>query len=247
MQVQISYIHHNCFILKIGRTALLFDYPGDGFLDETRRAAVFAGIQNTDLFVFASHFHPDHFNPRLAELQPYPRRIFYILSSDILKKNRQLANLPECYAASPDQVYRIGDLEARAFLSNDEGVAYLIKYRDTNIYFGGDLANWNWDGLSPAERRLCVDYFAEVLEKLRQWPIAIAFSNADPRLPNWSGAAQFAETVKPKLFVPMHAFGETEKIGQFVKKNPNLPCRIFEYRNTGDSITLELRREGTRR
>jgi L-ascorbate metabolism protein UlaG (beta-lactamase superfamily) len=130
------------------------------------------------------------------------------------------------------------------FLSNDQGVAFLINYANLNIYFGGDLANWQWDGLTKPETRLLVDYFSEVLTKLKQWPIQIAFSNTDPRLNNWSGAAQFIETIKPKLFVPMHTFGETGAINKFLSEHPlqNISSEsvFFQYQETGDSILLEL-------
>ena len=131
-------------------------------------------------------------------------------------------------------------MEIHSFLSNDEGVAFLITVEGLKIYFGGDLANWDWDELTTEEHRFLVDYFAEVLTKLKQWPIDIAFSNTDPRLPNWSGADQFIKTIKPKLFVPMHTFGNTESIAAFLNQNPQPVKTFFHYQKTGDCLALEL-------
>ncbi len=239
-QIEITYIFHNCFILKWERQTFLFDYPADQYLTEPMRKTVISTVKDTDLSIFSSHNHPDHFNRNITSLNTYCRKVTYILSKDILKKNRQLLELPCCITAGPDQVLQTDCLEITTFRSNDQGVAFLIKLAGLFIYFGGDLANWHWDELTKAEEKLLVNYFREVLTKLQSWPISIAFSNTDPRLKNWAGAAQFIETIKPKLFVPMHTFGETNKLSQFIVENPNLPSRIFIYRDTGDKISLEV-------
>ena len=119
-------------------------------------------------------------------------------------------------------------------------MAFLITIDNLNIYFGGDLANWEWDGLTQQETKFLVDYFSQVLDKLKQWPIQIAFSNTDSRLKNWSGAAQFIKTIKPNLFVPMHTFGETGTITRFIAENPHLDSPVFQYQKTGDTTVLKL-------
>jgi L-ascorbate metabolism protein UlaG (beta-lactamase superfamily) len=239
MQAEITYIFHNCFVIKLKEKAFLFDYPADEYLNEAMHNTIVSRITDTDLYIFSSHKHPDHFNPNVARLSPHSKNITYLLSSDIVKKNRQFKEMAECYPISPDQDERVNGLGIRTFLSNDQGVAFLISFEDLNIYFGGDLANWNWDNLSTQERRLLVDYFGEVLTKLQKWPIHIAFSNTDQRLKNWAGAAQFIETIKPRLFVPMHTFGETQSIAKFITEHPNLPAPIFKYQKTGDSMFLD--------
>lgn len=240
MQIQITYIHHNCFTLKLPDKTFLFDYPADQYLDEARRAAVIAQIQNTDLHLFSTHNHADHWNRKSLNLSSHTKSLTCILSHDIVKKNRQLKQNPSCHPVEADQSYSIGDFTVDTFKSNDEGVAFLIHIGPLNIYFGGDLANWNWEGLNKQEIRLLVDYFGEVLDKLKQWPIHIAFSNTDKRLANWAGAAQFMETVKPKLFVPMHTFGETGSIGKFLDIHP-VPeeVKFFHYQQTGDGTLWE--------
>lgn len=241
MQIEITYIFHNCFILKLPDMTFLFDYPAAQYLDETRRIAIISQIQNTDLYLFSSHNHADHFNRNSMVLSPYTKSLTCILSKDIVKKNRQFKENPLCHIAEADQSYTINDFTVDTFRSNDEGVAFLIHLGPLHIYFGGDLANWHWEDLNKQEIRLLVDYFGEVLEKIKQQPIQIAFSNTDQRLANWAGAAQFMEIVKPRLFVPMHTFGETQSIAKFLNENPGHPgTEVFQYHKTGDSITIEI-------
>lgn len=241
MQIQITYIFHNCFTLKLPDKTFLFDYPADQYLDEIRRTAIISQIQNTDLYLFSSHNHADHFNRNFMDLSSYTKSLTGILSRDIVAKNRQFKTISSCHAVEADQSYPMGDFTVDTFLSNDEGVAFLIHHGPINIYFGGDLANWHWEDLNKQELRLLVTYFGEVLEKIKKWPIQIAFSNTDQRLANWAGAAQFMEAVKPKLFVPMHTFGEAQSLVKFMNENPIDPgTEFFQYYQTGDTMNIEM-------
>jgi L-ascorbate metabolism protein UlaG (beta-lactamase superfamily) len=240
MKIEITYIFHNCFVVKLNEKAFLFDYPADEYLNDNMRNTLITKIKDSDLYVFSSHNHKDHFNRNISNLSTYTQNVTYILSKDIIKKNRQYKDLPSCIIAAPDQTYSVNNMAIHTFLSNDVGVAFLITIGRLNIYFGADLANWAWDDLTKQEHRFLVDYFAEVLTKLQQWPIQIAFSNTDSRLKNWSGAAQFIKTIKPNLFVPMHTFGETQTIAKFMAQNPHLDNQIFQYQKTGDNLVMEL-------
>ena len=249
MKIEITYVFHNCFILQIPRAegiqSFLFDYPSDKFLTNPMKTAVISKIRDTDLYVFSSHNHQDHFNRNVRDLDGCVKRITYILSKDIVKKNRQFKEMKNSHSIEPDGKYQINDLEIQSFLSNDEGVAFLIKVADANgtdlsVYFGGDLANWDWEDLSKKERLFLVDYFGEVLAKLNSQTIQIAFSNTDARLPNWAGAAQFIETIRPRLFVPMHAFGDTTTIARFLNEHCYPGTEVFKYNQTGDILVFEV-------
>jgi hypothetical protein len=173
-------------------------------------------------------------------LGTYTKSLSCVLSKDIVKKNRQYKESPSCYSVGTDQSYSINGFTVDTFRSNDEGVAFLLHLGDLNLYFGGDLASWDWDDNTKEERRFLVEYFEEVLQRLKKWPIQVAFSNTDPRLPNWTGAAQFIEVVNPGLFVPMHTSGETQVITRFLTENPHLGAKVFQYRETGDIKSVEV-------
>ncbi len=232
MKTEIIYIHHNCFILRYGETAFLFDMPAASFLRRKEAETIAASVSGRKLFVFASHAHPDHYSSDIFKLSDVCHDANYIISDDIAapaaKKN--------LLTAGAGKTYKLGELSIRTFKSNDAGLAYLIKTPEMSIYFGGDLAKWSWDEFDETTRNYMEKVFADTIATLKKEKINIAFSNADARLSNYSGAAEFIETVRPKLFVPMHSFGETASIKEFIKTVKASETRIFEYSSPGDSI-----------
>jgi len=57
-------------------------------------------------------------------------------------------------------------------------------------------------------------------------------------LPNWGGAARFLEHVRPRLFVPMHAFGDTASIAGFARTLHVPDTKMFVYEKTGDQAVF---------
>lgn len=236
MKAIITYIHHNCFILKEPSRTLLFDYPDDRFLTPGMREAVTNELRGSKAFIFASHSHQDHFNPQLLNLAKIASQATFILSKDIIKRHPQFGKVENCLIVKPSEAYELEKMGIRTFPSNDLGVAYLIQSNELTVYFGGDLAKWSWDDFTPKERRWMEEHFQKTIETLAKQPIDIAFENTDPRLPNWSGAAEFLHTVKPKLFIPMHTFGDLDSLGRFMKDLGPTESKIFQYRETGEQI-----------
>ena len=239
MQFEIIYLFHNCFLLKTGDRVFLFDYPADKFLDHKIQDQVLETIKDTELFVVNSHVHQDHFNHNIGLLSNHATTTSFILSSDIVKRYSRLKKLPGVFIVQPDQEYQIADLQLTTFKSTDQGVAFLIRLNNVNIFFGGDLANWNWDELNPRAKSEMEETYAKFLAKLSQWPIQIAFVNTDQRLPNWAGAAEFLTRINPDYFIPMHTFGETATLSQFISQIKE-PHQIFQYHDTGDVLQLNI-------
>lgn len=239
MKAEITYIFHNCFLLKLPDRTFLFDYPHDKYLTKDQRELVISKIRSENLFVFSSHKHQDHYNPKVAGFKDYAAAINLIFSREIGGPYWKYSGLDCCFL-NPDQEYEIQDLQITTFKSTDLGVAFLIRLKDYYIYHGGDLANWNWDELKPREKRDVEVYYQGVLETLAQHRISIAFSNADQRLPNWAGALEFIEMVKPALFIPMHTFGETKILERFKSEITGSKGEVFLYRETGDSIKVDI-------
>jgi hypothetical protein len=132
----------------------------------------------------------------------------FIISDDVAARGQR----SKIITVSPDSNYAIAGYGVETFKSNDQGVAFLIRAKDRLIYFGGDLAKWSWDEFDAATRNHMETVFYKMIEKLKKQKIDIAFSNADERLANWAGGAEFAKTVAPGVFVPMHSFGNTASI-----------------------------------
>ena len=240
MQTEITYIFHNCFILKIEGLTFLFDYPADKYLTAEMRQLVKKEIKDTRLFVLASHGHQDHFHPQLSELANLNPATTLILSDDIAVSQPRLKMPPNTLLVGADQSYQCNGFELETFKSNDLGVAFLIKLNGRRIYFGGDLANWNWEEFSISERQAMTEHFQQSLDKLAQHPLDLAFSNTDQRLPNWAGAGEFIQALKPRLFVPMHTFGDTGSLQRFQNELGETPTKVFYYQKPGDNLKIKL-------
>ncbi len=239
MKVSVTYINHNCFLLKETSRIFLFDYPDGRFLTAKMREIVTSELRDARAFIFASHGHQDHFNPEIASLAKAASQATLVLSDDIIDSHPQFRNLENCLIVKPQGLYETEGIKIKTFPSNDLGVAYLIQIGNLNVYFGGDLAKWSWDDFTPEERRWMEDQFQKTIKTLAESKIDIAFENTDQRLANWAGAAEFIDTVKPALFVPMHTFGKTGSLKRFVENLGKSESKIFLYRKVGEQINFE--------
>ena len=75
--MKITYIHHSSFMAELEHTALLFDYF-EGDIPEIP--------EDKPLFVFASHRHGDHFSRSIFDLSDGRRKVTYVLSDDIWRR-----------------------------------------------------------------------------------------------------------------------------------------------------------------
>lgn len=82
IRLKITYIHHSSFSVELENAVLLFDYF-KGTLPEFPA--------EKPLFIFASHFHADHYDPLIFQLGEKRENVFYTLSKEIGKK------IPEKY------------------------------------------------------------------------------------------------------------------------------------------------------
>lgn len=240
MKATITYIHHNCFILKESSRTFLFDYPGEPYLTPRIRESVTNELRGSKALIFVSHSHQDHFNPKIVDLAKLTAKAGIIISDDILKSHPRLEKVENCLSVKPEAVYVLDELKITTFPSNDLGVAYLIQTGNLTIYFGGDLAKWSWDDFTPKECRRMEEHFQKTIDSLAKHRIDIAFENTDSRLANWAGAADFIKAVKPGLFVPMHTFGDLDSLERFVTELGPVESKIFQYRETGAKIEFSI-------
>jgi L-ascorbate metabolism protein UlaG (beta-lactamase superfamily) len=238
MRAEIVYIHHNCFILGLGRKTLLFDYPDPSHLPQNAALEVSRRIEGTDLTVFISHCHADHFDPDIMHVTDSAARCSYVVSDDV--PDMFPGSVPDdALVVEPDQTYEFMDMRILTLESNDLGVAYLIEDQAT-IYYGGDLADWAWDNLPRESLAASRSFFRDALARLKDRAIDVAFVNLDARLPNLAGGLEFALTVRPRIFAPMHAFGSIAYLGDHRAAIDAMGVTPFIYRHTGDIMTVEL-------
>lgn len=183
------------------------------------------------IYVFASHAHGDHFDPRIFRWAESIPEITYVLSSDI-KPHQHSAKI---HAMSAYETWTDREVSVKTFGSTDEGVSFLVKADGLSVFHAGDLNWWRWSGESAAEQDYADRFFKEEIDKIAGQHMDIAFFPVDRRLEeNYAlGAEYFAAKLHPGLLIPMHFaedYGATRAFAELVR-DKSLP-------------TLEIRRKG---
>lgn len=241
MQITITYIHHNCFVLTTERRTFLFDYPNDSHLPEGADELARNAVAGTDLAVFISHGHDDHLHDDLTTVTGAARSVRYIFSDDVEElRPEAIPSDGEVLIVEPDETYFFDDMTIKTRMSNDLGVAFLVTDGDFRFYYGGDLAKWIWESASPQEAAFTERFFHETMERVREFGPHVAFSNVDGRLPNLAGGVEACRMISAPCFVPMHTFGDTTLLGGFRELVGDTPSWIFTYAGVGDSIQFSF-------
>lgn len=236
MQIEIIYIHHNCFVMKTEKRTFLFDYPGESHLPDGAEARVQEAVAGTDLTVFISHGHDDHMNDDLVTMASTAGSVRYVISDDVEDMRPEAIPAEEnVLIVEPDESYEFDHMSIETLMSNDLGVAYLVTDGDFRFYYGGDLAKWIWESASPQEAAFTEKYFLESMERVREYKPHVAFSNVDKRLPNLAGGDEACRLINAPVFVPMHTFGQTEWLADFREKVGESRSQLFVYSRSGES------------
>lgn len=233
------HLHHNCFALDMGAVVYLFDVPDSRHFPKACTPKLMATIANRRVIVFISHSHADHFNPDIVSLLNGAAHTRYVVSDDVVDLYPDA--VPEdTLVVEPDETYDWEGLRIETLMSNDLGVAFLIDGYGLRVYFGGDLANWNWDTLGDRGKRSTEAFFQKAIDRVRKWKPHVAFSNVDDRLPGLAGGVEFVQQVRPELFVPMHTFGKTGVIEKLMRYVTQSASRVFTYTECGALLELEI-------
>ncbi|MBQ4075516.1 MAG: MBL fold metallo-hydrolase [Clostridia bacterium] len=212
----VTFYHHSGFSVEVKDTLLIFDY----WRGENNALPRGAWIENEELekfsqiLVFVSHDHEDHFDEIIYSWDYSRLPITYIVSDDlpIGKRGKRI---------KPGDTLQIGDIKVQAFSSTDKGVSFYVTAEGMHIFHAGDLNLWHWREESSireivqAER----DYYRAVAP-IEQLPVDIAMFPVDPRMGGLfdAGANHFIMAVKPRLFIPMHWQNRPEVALDFARR-----------------------------
>ena len=116
--MQVTYIYNSGFLVELDKHILLFDYY-QGTIPPLN--------QNKPLYVFVSHFHHDHYNPAIYQIN-HPK-ITYIIDRKINNTGIKV---------HPSEIYEIDDLYIQTLLSTDAGVAFVVKVENKQISVPGE-------------------------------------------------------------------------------------------------------------
>ena len=234
-----TYIDHSGFFIEGAEHCLLFDYYR-GELPEI--------APEKQLFVFASHHHPDHYVP---EIFRYGERISgtrYLLGCDITlnTRNRERMGISDdafarCSRMHKDDVISENGVTVRAIRSTDMGVAFCVECEGKRIYHAGDHNLWIWHEDDNFDRAQHTRFFQEI-EKLKGLRIDAAFLPLDPRLRDeyWRGFDAFARMLEPKQMFPMHMVDDYDIIRRFKALKCTQPYvdRVVDIRHCGEQFEI---------
>lgn len=228
--MKISYIGHSGFLVELAKCYLLFDY----YESELPQRNL-----EKPLFLFASHFHGDHFNPQVFELLKEQKCVYGIFDKGIFK-GRTPDNI-ERWFVKHSQTYELPlSVKVETLKSTDAGVAFLVTVGDKVIYHGGDLNDWYWEGETEADNHRMTEKYRKEIDKLTDRKIDAAFVPLDPRQEEYyaRGMAYFLETTKAEKIIPMHFWKQPEIINKFLEEYPQFKDRVIALSKSLDYVTF---------
>ncbi len=255
----LTFIWHDCFLLRTDNIAVVFDYWKDG----RRRASVDDAPafldsipQDIPLYIVVSHHHKDHFHKSIFAWELKHPLIRFIISRDTEKSIRYMLRPDSVYSGfkpSPTKVnvLRPGErwcdsfLTVEAFGSTDTGNSYLLTLADgMRVFHAGDLNAWTWrDESTQAEIDEAVNAYGKILDTIAEAAphIDLAMFPVDSRIGTGyaEGAAMFVRKIDVGCFFPMH-FCIADSEEQLSKRMTDA-CRLDLYANPerGAYITLQ--------
>lgn len=241
IKAKIHYIYHSGFAIETTNHFLVFDYYKNPSNISIKDILSPDNIKlKKNMYVFSSHSHGDHFNPRIFQWEQYNPEIKYVLSSDI--------DIEETHCnynrISEGDEKRIDDITIRAYGSTDIGISFLVKVDELVIFHAGDLNWWHWKEDSLEEQKLAEVSFKQHIEKIKAHEayIDIAFFPVDPRLEEsyYIGGEYFLKELQPKLFIPMHFGDETSITKLFSEKIKNLNISSTVITTNGQEILFKF-------
>ena len=252
----LRYIFHSGFLLETERYILIFDY----WMDPANVMKPYIDPSGSKhIYVFASHFHEDHFTKEIFEWKnnnPFTDYT-YILSKDILKRRRAKKEYADVWMAK-GAVWEDENIKVTATGSYDSGVSWIVETDGKTIFHAGDLCNWYARFLADGvpEGEIYSEEFGEYINPVAEekrflgelkdihkitGTFDLVMFPVDGRIGNGYtlGGRQFIERFKVGMFVPMHfvasGFESAWRMEPFCEEK-NIP--FWCIKKEGESIEL---------
>lgn len=225
LNILVEHIYHSGFTIETKDKYLVFDYY-KGNID----------LSPKKTYVFVSHGHGDHFNPKILDWKKKKNNIKYIFSDDVPINNKDEDII--FLKAYEDIV--LDNIKITSFGSTDIGLSFLVEIDDINIFFAGDLNWWHWKNDSKKEKLSMEKAFKEEIQRLKGKDVHIGFLPVDPRLEGFFHLAgdYFIKEIKPKYFFPMHFGDKYNTSTKFIHKIGNSSTNIVEINRENQIFQL---------
>lgn len=254
--ISVTYIHHDCFVIRSNEWAMVFDYWVDPMseIDSEPRFLNHLDAEKP-LYVFVSHSHKDHFNKNIFNWASRFRHIHYLVSHETAKRCRYMISPTSVYKGTKidaDKLtgFKVGDewedgrISVRAYGSTDIGVSWLIEVGGRRIYHAGDFNFWGWkDESTPGEVKDAYNRFKKILDLIREDmngnSLDFVFFPVDSRIGSgyFEGAKEFVRALVCHIFFPMH-FGLGDENEQRIRIADAMNIELYANPDRGEYVGL---------
>ena len=203
--MRIHYLFNSGFLVELNKTWLIFDDCDDpADVVRTRLAAE----SDVHLYIFVSHAHFDHFDPRILDYAPRTEK--YIFSRNVrhTKRARKFPADKTIYLEDYS-TWQDGTIAVQTFSSTDVGTSFLVEADGRKIFHAGDFNWWHWTGDTAENQTLMKNAFMKQMKKLRGLSADVAFFPTDGRLEEARdmGVNAFCADTDIRALVTMHNVG----------------------------------------
>jgi len=232
--MKVTYIYHSSFAVEFEKekVVLIFDYY---------KGTLPLFDKDTNIFMFVSHKHFDHYSKKIFDLANEYDNIIFILPKEMKMNVKYMDrwNIPETardktqYVTYNEKYELIGAslkqplLCVKTLKSTDAGVAYIVECFEKTIYHAGDLNWWIWDEVSEEKNDIMTKRFQEEIDKLSGLVIDVAFLPLDPRQEDkfYWGFDYFMKNCNVEVAFPMHMWEKYEIIDALKKMDISVKYR----------------------
>lgn len=198
--LNITFLAHSGFAVETDTKVLVFDY----FKDPAGKVESYAK-GDKPLWFFVTHWHEDHFNPRIADFAAHTAH--YVLNDGVTLED---VDVKKMQTMRLYDTIHMEDATITQYGSTDEGGSFLVETDGFSIFHAGDLNWWHWLGDTDENNAEAKGNFDREMKKLAGLSVDVAFFPVDARLEGareW-GVKGFLDKVHVnKLLVSMHHFG----------------------------------------
>ena len=220
--IDITYLMNSGFLVRLGRTALIFD----DYMDEG--LAVEKVLSECDeVYIFVSHAHFDHFDSHIMQYADSTTKYFFSQELHHTKRAKafpqdKIVYLPD-YSEWEDEAVRV-----QSFSSTDTGTSFLVEKDGWRIFHAGDFNWWHWKGDTEENIKLARNGFMKQMKRLDGLAADLAFFPVDGRLEEFAdlGAKEFCRRTKARALVTMHSVGfpKWQPAADFFAPDRKIPC-----------------------